>query len=114
MSNYVVCGAFRGDDGVMEEVFCNPYTGDLVLNSDLQGNCLIGNVAVTDPTNMEGKDVSNILKAIDAIGCVLTDTYILGFRSDMTVDYHNRNDVYAVEKNVPYDLDIEFEGNLFD
>lgn len=113
MSDFVVCGAFRSDDGVMEEVFCNPYTGDLILNSDLQGNCIIGNVAVTDPTNMEGIDMTNIIDTLGVIGCVLTDTYILGFRSDMTVEYHNRNDLHNIEKIVPYDLDIEYEGELF-
>lgn len=112
MRDFVICGCFMGEDGVMEEVFCNPHTGDLIRNSDLLGNCIVGNVAVTDPTNMEGVDMTGLLKYCNAIGAVKTDTYLLTFREDMVVEYRKVSNARVVEKTAKYDLDVEYEGSL--
>lgn len=113
MKDLVLCGYFISEDDVEEAIYCNPHTGDLILNSSLSGNLLFGNVSVTNPVNMDGVDCSQLREYTGAIGTVMTGDYLLTFFRDFTMEYRKSTSPREVYMTSTYDLDADYEGNIF-
>lgn len=112
MKDLVICGYFMSEDGVEEAVYCDPHVGDLIVETGLRGNLLIGNVSVTRPICMEGVDCSQLRSVTGAIGVVVTQDYLLAFHKDMKVEYRKSTSARVVHHVSTYDLDADYEGTL--
>ncbi len=110
MSDLVLCGAFLNEDNMDEMVYCDPHTGDLIVETALRGNLLIGNVSVSNPINMEGIDFTQLRTGTGSIGVAMTEQYLLCFKSDMSVDYRLTYRPHEVYTTSTYDLDADYEG----
>lgn len=112
MKDLVLCGYYVSEDEVEEAIYCDPRTGDLVLNSSLNGNLLFGNVSVTDPVNMDGVDCSGLRNYTGAIGIAMTSSYLLAFFPDYTMEYRKSTSPREIYMKSTYDLDADYEGRI--
>lgn len=105
------CGAMRESVG-LSDIVCDAATGDVVLVSDIMGQCLFSNVSVADPAHFTDPAVIN--KLCDAYNCdgvIMTDSYLITLKDDVA-SYRSYLDLEKVAHTVEYDLFIDYEGEI--
>lgn len=111
MTEFIICGSMYDSDGLECPIYCDPITGDLVVELGMLGKVVLGNVSVNNPRDMEGVSMNQFYQVYKCIGVAVTEEYILAFREE-TVDYYKMSDIYTVVHSTPYDTDTEYEGEI--
>lgn len=107
---FVECGILKEGVG-LSPIVCDPSTGDLIFCDDLNGNCIMSNLSITDPLPMESDVLTKIKEDNDADGVILSESYIIILK-DGIATYRNYGDALKVIHEVEYDTDIEYEGSI--
>ena len=111
MKDFVTCGTLKVGVGY-SDIVCDVSTGDLIFCDDINGNCLMSNMSITDPICTEGSPaLDNILSATNAIGAIMSESYLIVLFPDVA-EYRNYADATKVIHRVEYDLDTEYEGQI--
>lgn len=105
------CGAMRESVG-LSDIVCDASTGDVVLVSDMMGQCLFSNVSVADPTYFADPAVVNKLcDTYDCDGVIMTYSYLITLK-DNIASYRSFLDLENVAHTVEFDLFIDYEGEI--
>lgn len=108
MKNYVTCGTLKLGNG-FSDIVCDPTNGDLIFCDDINGNCLLSNMSITDPIDVtNSKAIDNILKSTGADGVIMSDTYLIVLKGT-TAEYRDYSNASVVHHVVEFDTDIVYE-----
>lgn len=107
MKNLVTCGTLKGGLGY-SDIVCDPSTGDLIFCDDLNGNCVMSNLSVTDPLDVSENVLHNIMKETNSDGVIMSATYIITIK-DNTAEYRKVDCPSVIEHNVTFDTDVVYD-----
>lgn len=111
MSKFVTCGTLKVGLG-FSDIVCDVTTGDLIFCDDVNGNCLMSNLAITDPICTEGSPApDNIINSTKADGVIMSESYLIILR-DGVAEYRDYANGTCVLHTVEYDLDIVYDGEI--
>ena len=111
MRKYVTCGTLKVGVG-FSDILCDLSTGDLIFCDDINGNCVMSNMSVTDPIcTKDSPAVSNILASTGADGVIMSESYLIILR-DGVAEYRDYVDATKIKHVVNYDLDIEYDHSI--
>lgn len=111
--SFVTCGTLRGGLG-FSPIVCFPATGELVLADDANGNCVISNISVVDPIEMDDDALNKLIAQSPKEGCVgvaVTCTRLVLFY-EFSADVYEYTDLTKPAYTVAYDTDVAFEGTI--
>lgn len=111
MAKLVMCGKLKKGFG-FSPIYCDPTTGDVVLDSDAMGKCIISNVSITDPINVPDGVFDKIISDTNAAGVIMSDTYLVVLQED-TAEFREYANAMETKMVVDYDLDMEYEGTIY-
>ena len=111
MKELITCGTLKVGVG-FSDIVCDPSTGDLIFCDDINGTCLMSNLAITDPICTDGSPaLDNIIATTGAIGAILSESYLIVLRENVA-EYRSYTAATKIIHSVEYDLDTEYEGQI--
>jgi hypothetical protein len=111
MKDFVTCGSLKIGNG-FSDIVCDPATGDLIFCDDINGNCVMSNMSITDPINTEySPAVDKIIESTGADGVIMSETYLIILK-DFEAEYRDYTDPMQVLHKVSFDIDIVYEGEI--
>lgn len=111
VNRFVTCGTLKESVG-FSDIVCDITTGDLIFCDDVNGNCIMSNMSVTDPMYIDGSPAPmNIVNEMGLDGVIMSDSYLITLK-DGVAEYRDYSDAMKVMHRVEYDLDIEYDGEL--
>lgn len=111
MSKFITCGTMKLGVG-FSDIVCDVTTGDLIFCDDVNGNCIMSNMSLTNPMPILSEEaVTNILSYTKADGVIMSDMYLIILR-DGVAEYRDYADPNKVIHVVEFDTDTVFEGEI--
>lgn len=104
------CGYLKESRG-FSPIVCDPVTGDLILNDDIVGNCIISEISVPDPVSTDAEYCQRVIKHFKCDGVVKTDSYLITIR-DYVAEFRSYYDINNIAKTVAFDLNAEYDGEI--
>ena len=104
------CGAINLGQG-FSDICVLAETGDLVVIDDYAGNCVIGEVSVTDASEFESNEaIASICDQLQCDGAVLSAKYLITFKvAENKAQFRPVLDPMTVEREVEFDLNESVE-----
>lgn len=113
MSRFTNCGVYDCGMGLCP-IYADCVTGEVILASDLQGNCYMSELTVLDALPVSDDDsMQKVMKHFDADGIILSSRNLITLKGS-TAEYRNYVDTSVVEHTVEFDTDIQCEITVFD
>lgn len=110
MKSLVLCGLFKFKHGC-SDIYCDPSTGDVVLDDDINGCCLLSEVTVIDPKPITEEAMLRIIGSLDVCGVVTTDKYLITLTEDKA-QYRLWESAHIVAHELNYDTDTVYEEGI--
>ena len=112
MKDFITCGTLKVGLG-FSDIVCDPSTGDLIFCDDINGNCIMSSMSITDPMNMENNSAAleRLVADANADGVILSETYLIVLK-DFVAEYRAYGDNTKVVHRVEFDLDIVYDGEI--
>ena len=108
MSNLLKCGVLDCGTGY-SDVLLDPETDDLIVDSDLLGCCLLGDLCGRDPLVVDDSTYEKMCETYNCDGIILLEAYIIRlYMESMTAEYYE----YGAEKpkhTVKFNTDVAYE-----
>lgn len=107
--NFVLCGLLRKED-TASEIVCEPTAGDVILLDELQGNVIIEQVTITDPTEMSIEILHKVCDNLKADGVIVSARYYYVIRGE---DVHVLE--FGTNKEIQkfyFDTAVEYDGEI--
>lgn len=113
MARFVNCGIYNNGIGLCN-IYADTITGELIIQSDLQGNCYMSELTVLDPIQNPGDDVlQKVMKHFEADGVILSDRHLITLKDEQAY-YRNYADNTKVENVIAFDTDMQCDISSFD
>ena len=113
MARFTNCGVYNNGAGLCD-VLADNVTGELILLSDLQGNCYFSELTCLDPIPVADDTVmEKMLAYFGADGGILSQRHIITLK-DNVASYRNYADNTKVEQTVQFDTDMVCDITNFD
>ena len=113
MKNLICNGLFKMTHGC-SDVYCDPMTGDIILNDDINGSCIISTVSVIEPKVITEHAMLRLISSFSkegVIGVVTTDKYLITFTEDKA-QYRLWTSPTVVTFETVYDTDVVYEEDI--
>jgi len=111
MKQFVTCGTMKVSVG-FSDIVCDPSTGDLIFCDDVMGNCVMSNLTIVDPIDVDGSPaVDKILADTKVDGVIMSESYLILLK-DGVAEYRDYSNATRIVHTVNFDLDIEYEGEI--
>lgn len=110
MANLINCGIL--DSGIgLSELKCDPRTGEVIYCDDLNGNCVLSNISVMNPVELNFDIYEKLLSQVSGRGIIITTDHVIVLQED-TAEYREVKDATIVVHTVSYDTDVVYEGSV--
>ena len=108
MSKFVTCGKLDKGHG-FSDIVCDITTGELIYCDDIEGNCIMSNLSLQDPIDIEHSPAAdNILEYSGAEGVIMSNTYLIIINGDVA-EYRDYSNFDRVLHRVEFDTDFVYE-----
>ncbi len=106
---FVLCGILVKPDGY-SDIVCDTTNGDAILMDNIQGNVIIEQLTIPDPTPMKEEILIRLVRNMKAEGAIVTKRYLYMINNDYVsvLEYGTNN----VLQTFAFDTAIEFEGSI--
>ena len=105
MSNYVICGK-RIIDGEVYDLYANTATGEVVMESDLHGNCVLSEISVVDPLHLDKEEFYiKAIKGFQADGIIYSEKELIVLKGS-TAEFRDFSNLNEVKATVVFDDSI--------
>lgn len=106
MAKFVNCGVFDPGNGY-SDIYADPATGDVVLDSDLLGRVFMSELAVLDPLPVpEMSAVSKICQYFDCDGIIMSNRNLITLKGN-TATYRDYADNSKIIQTIEFNTDLE-------
>lgn len=106
MAQYKKCGIIVRD-GEVYDLVSDTATGEVVMISDLLGNCYLSEITVLDPNVTKNEKVLHkMLEHFQCDGIIMSERHLITLHGD-EAQYRAYVDTDAVVQTVQFDTDME-------
>lgn len=106
----VICGGLYVNSSLCY-IYAHPGTGECILESDILGNVVLGEITVMNPTPFEDEVVINkMCNTFNCDGAIMCADYLITLKDEMA-SYRSYVNLEDVVKKIEFDTDTVYEGD---